>query len=147
MRRPVLGDGDCHDRCAATSIEALVPVESARLSLVAGEDATFELSQVLGDQRTSGRAYWEFLRTKAFSVGLYVLAAGATDEQSPHTEDEIYYVVGGRAQVTVGDTTSAVQPGSIVRAGPGVPHRFHDIAEKLQLLVFFAPPEGTAGGG
>jgi hypothetical protein len=26
-----------------------------------------------------------------------------------------------------------------------VPHRFHDIEEELRIVVFFAPPEGSAG--
>ena len=61
-----------------------------------------------------GRLYHEFLRVPDLSAGLYVLDAGATDPQSPHTEDELYYVVAGRAMVTVGGETRPVVPGSLV---------------------------------
>ena len=44
-------------------------------------------------------------------------------------------------QITVGDETQPVQPGSIVFVAAHVPHQFHDISEDLKILVFFAPPE------
>jgi len=68
----------------------------------------------------------------------------AQDAQQPHKEDEVYYVVSGRATVRVGDEDRAVQAGSVILAAPGVPHRFHSITEELRILVVFAPAEGTA---
>ncbi len=53
-------------------------------------------------QGAAGPRYHEFLRVPDLSAGIYVLEAGATDLQSPHTEDELYYVVAGRGVVTVG---------------------------------------------
>ena len=44
--------------------------------------------------------------------------------------------------VTVGDETRPVAPGSLVFVAATVPHRFHDIAERLELLVVFGPAEG-----
>ena len=105
-----------------------------------------ELSEVEVRRRSSGRPYLEFIRRPALSVGLYVLDAGAIDRQQPHGEDEIYYVVAGRGQVTVGDGTRAVGPGAVVYVAATVPHRFHDIEEQLRLLVFFAPPESSVEG-
>lgn len=103
----------------------------------------FELSDLLA-QREAGRIpYLEFLHVPDLSVGLYVLAAGEPDRQQPHTEDEVYYVVSGRAQVTVGDEVRDVQPGSIVFVATGVPHTFHDIREDLVLFVAFGPAEGS----
>ena len=77
----------------------------------------------------------------ALSCGLYVLAAGAADPQSPHTEDEIYHVLAGRARITVGAETRDVAAGDTVFVSAGVPHRFHDIAEQLRALVVFGPAE------
>jgi len=37
----------------------------------------------------------------SISAGLYVLEAGADDPQGPHRQDEIYYVIAGRAQIRV----------------------------------------------
>lgn len=103
----------------------------------------FELADLLATQGASGRLYHEFIRTHDLSVGLYVLPAGGTDPQGPHTEDEVYHVVSGRAVIRVGDEDRAVQAGSVVFVGADVPHRFHDIEEALTVLVFFGPAEYT----
>ena len=105
----------------------------------------WELADVEADRAASGRLYEEFLRVPDLSAGLYVLEAGATDPQSPHTEDELYYVMRGRGRVTVGSEVRDVVPGSLVFVGAKVPHRFHDIAEQLELLVVFGPAEGDRG--
>jgi mannose-6-phosphate isomerase-like protein (cupin superfamily) len=93
-------------------------------------------------QRTaSGKQYREFLRVPAMSAGLYVLAAGATDPQSPHHEDEMYYVVRGRARFQAGDEVQEISSGDVLFVAKKVDHRFYDITEELAVLVFFAPAE------
>jgi quercetin dioxygenase-like cupin family protein len=104
----------------------------------------WELAELLARRADAGQPYLEFIRTPALSAGLYVLGRGATDRQQPHTEDEVYYVVRGSGRVTVASETRDVAAGSVVFVGATVPHRFHDIVEELQIVVFFAPPEGSA---
>ena len=103
----------------------------------------FELQALLGDRAESGRLYHEFIRTHDLSVGVYVLPADGTDPQGPHTEDEVYYVVSGRAQIKVGVEDRPVQAGSVVVVGADVEHRFHHIEEELVVLVMFGPAEYT----
>jgi mannose-6-phosphate isomerase-like protein (cupin superfamily) len=102
-----------------------------------------ELIDVLARREAAGRPYLEFISVPDLSVGLYVLAPGEPDLQQPHTEDEVYYVVSGRARITVGDEVRDVQTGSVVFVAAGIPHRFHDIAEQLTLLVVFGPAESS----
>ena len=99
------------------------------------------LTDLLAERVANGRPYLEFMRSESLSVGLYVLDAGATDGQSPHREDEIYVVLAGRARFTAADETRDVSRGDVIYVAAGVPHRFHDIEEQLQLIVVFAPPE------
>ena len=75
------------------------------------------------------------------SAGLYVLAAGSTDPQRPHHEDEMYYVVRGRGRFKAGGEDREVSAGSVIYVAAEVEHRFHDIEEELAVLVFFAPAE------
>ena len=101
----------------------------------------FELTQLLSQQKSSHELYLEFLRVPDLSIGLYVLPAGGTDPQSPHTEDEAYYVVSGKAKIKVGEEDRDIQAGSIVFVAKNIEHRFHSIEEELKVLVFFAPAE------
>jgi mannose-6-phosphate isomerase-like protein (cupin superfamily) len=101
----------------------------------------YRLSELERERRRTSKLYLEFLWVPAMSAGLYVLPAGGTDPQSPHKEDELYYVVRGRARMKVGSEDQEVTQGSVIFVAAGVEHRFYDIAEELTVLVFFAPAE------
>ena len=103
-----------------------------------------EIADIELRRRAQGRLYLEFLRGPSMSMGLYVLAAGGTDPQRPHGEDEAYLVLSGRGRIRVGEEDRAVEPGSVVFVPARVEHRFHDITEELSVAVFFSPAEGTA---
>ncbi len=101
----------------------------------------FNIADLLGQRAEKGKLYLEFLRVPAMSAGLYVLPAGSTDPQKPHREDEMYYVVRGRARMQVGTEHQDVRAGSVIFVEANVEHRFYDIQEELEVLVFFAPAE------
>ena len=101
----------------------------------------WSLDQLRTERESLDRLYHEFLRVPTMSVGYYRLPAGGIDPQSPHLEDEVYVVVGGRARVTVGADEREITPGDTIFVGALVPHRFHDIVKDLELIVVFAPPE------
>ena len=89
------------------------------------------------------KTYLEFLRVPAMSAGLYVLQTGASDKQKPHAEDEIYYVLRGKARMRVTDDEFQVASGQVIFVPAHAEHRFFDITEELALLVFFAPAESV----
>jgi mannose-6-phosphate isomerase-like protein (cupin superfamily) len=101
----------------------------------------YEFADILGKQQAGKKLYLEFLREPSMSMGLYVLAAGSTDGQQPHTEDEIYYVVSGHGRFVSAGEDVAVQAGSILFVPAHEEHRFHSIEEDLRILVIFAPAE------
>lgn len=101
----------------------------------------YELTQLISQRTDSNKLYLEFLKVPDLSMGLYVLPAGGTDPQSPHTEDEVYFVVSGRAKIKVAEEDRNVQAGSIVYVAKNVGHKFHSIEEELTIIVFFAPAE------
>ncbi len=103
----------------------------------------FTQDDLTSHQRSTGQRYFEFLRVPDMSAGLYVLPAGSVDGQQPHSEDEIYVIMVGRGEFTCEGETRPVAPGDVIYVPAHADHRFHDIAEDLQILVFFAPAEGV----
>jgi mannose-6-phosphate isomerase-like protein (cupin superfamily) len=103
------------------------------------------IDQLLAKHVQYGRSYLEFLRVPAMSAGVYVLPAGAPDPQQPHHQDEIYYVVRGKAKMRLGSEESAAEhsvgEGSVIFVEAGLEHRFFDVEEELVVLVVFAPEE------
>jgi mannose-6-phosphate isomerase-like protein (cupin superfamily) len=103
-----------------------------------------ELDDVIALARSAPDGYaGEVLRSDLLSVGLYILAAGATDDQTPHDEDEVYYAVRGQATLRVGAEDHPVKPGTLLFVPARAVHFFHDITAELILVVFWAPPEGS----
>lgn len=103
----------------------------------------FEISDLAKRCDPTQASSAEFLRVPAMSLSVYRIPAGAPDPQQPHTEDEVYYVVRGRAVFRSGKKERAVEPGTVLFVEAGVEHRFERITEDLALLVVFAPAKGS----
>ena len=66
-------------------------------------------------------------------------------EAEPHyheKEHQVFYVVSGRAEVTLGaDAPEICGPGTIVRIPPRLPHRVVAAGpEPLEVLIVYSPP-------
>ena len=105
----------------------------------------FHIDDLSLQRSKNGKPYLEFLRVPAMSAGVYVLPKGGADPQKPHREDEMYYVVRGRARMQIGSEQAPeqadVRAGSVIFVEAELEHRFYDIQEELEVLVFFAPAE------
>ena len=102
------------------------------------KQATFDLAELAARRASTGDPWLEFFRTSTLRTGLYVLPVDGVDDQKPHVEDEVYYIIDGRAVLDIDGKGHPVAPGSILYVRAGVPHHFHSITEELEVLVFFA---------
>ena len=100
----------------------------------------FRVSELIKEIREDHRHH-EFVRVSAMSAGIYVLPPGYADQQTPHKEDELYYVIRGQAKMMIGAEKHPVSARDSIFVDAGVEHRFIDIEEELVLLVMFAPEE------
>jgi len=98
----------------------------------------FALDELLARKRNMTSPYYEFLRAPSLSCGIYSLSAGSRDLQSPHDEDEVYYVLSGRGRLRVEGKEHALAAGSICYVRATSEHSFFEIEEDMTLLVFFA---------
>lgn len=107
-----------------------------------------QLSELLARLRQDAHDFGEVFRSPSGTLSLTVARwpAGSVDEQQPHTEDEVYYVAAGRAVLDVAGELQQVRPGSVAFVAAGVPHRFTQISEDLETLVFWSPARHTNAG-
>jgi mannose-6-phosphate isomerase-like protein (cupin superfamily) len=91
--------------------------------------------------------YVEHLSVPDLSVGTYSIPAGGLDDQTPHTEDEIYVVTAGRARILSPSGSAEIRPGSVIYVPTAEEHRFVDVTEDLALVVVFAPPYESRASG
>ena len=106
--------------------------------MMSGQWQVIDLEDIKQTFKGEPVEYLEFLRVPALSCGLYSLAAGSTDMQSPHDEDEVYVVLTGKARMRLGNEERSVGPGSLLYVGATTDHSFFEIEEDMTLLVFFA---------
>jgi len=108
--------------------------------------AGFDLRTLERELAGADERYLPFFDSRSLRLGLYALPAGAFDGQPVHEDDEIYYVVRGRAVLRAADELIPVEPGSIAFVRAGVEHRFIDIEEDLEVLVIFGetPKDGPS---
>ena len=101
----------------------------------------FDLAEVARSLASGRHDYAEFFRSPSGSLSLTIARwpAGSVDEQQPHTEDEVYFVWAGRAVLTIAGDRVSVQRGSVAFVAAGVEHRFSEIEEDLETLVFWSP--------
>ena len=105
----------------------------------------YRLADLIGGLAPDRHDFAEFFRAPGGSLSLTVARwpAGSTDDQQPHTEDEVYYVTAGRATLTVAGERITVEPGTVAFVAASVDHRFSEIAEDLEVLVFWSPARGS----
>lgn len=97
----------------------------------------FNLADLLAKAEDRKSPYLEFLRVPALSCGLRRLAAGERDDQTTHDEDEVYFVLQGKAMMVTEDGKKTLGPGSILYLPADSNHQIVDVEEDLSLLVFF----------
>ncbi len=108
-----------------------------------GSWQVFDLKEIRNKLKGDPVEYLEFLNVPALNCGIYSLAAGSTDMQAPHDEDEVYLVLSGKARMHLGDEDRNIGPGSLLYVGATTEHSFFEIEEDMTLLVMFAasPPD------
>ena len=74
-------------------------------------------------------------------VGLNCFEPGQSQPVHTHAAaDKFYFVVSGKARMTVAETTQEVSPGTLVWAPAAVPHGVVEALERTVLLVAISPP-------
>lgn len=106
----------------------------------------FDLAGSMARLARNAHDFAEAFRSPSGSLSVTVARwpAGSIDDQAPHAEDEVYHVTAGRAVLVVAGERLPVQPGSVAFVAAGVEHRFVEISEDLETLVFWSPARHAA---
>ncbi len=81
------------------------------------------------------------------SMSVEVFAPGSNadgrDRQTPHTQDELYFVQRGLSDIVIGDQRFAAAAGDAFFVAAGVAHRFENFTPDFATwVVFYGPPGG-----
>jgi len=71
------------------------------------------------------------------AVGLLVLQSGEEDAQTPHSNDEVYYIISGDGFLRIKNKDYAVSQDKLFFVAKDVEHYFHSNSKELKVLYFF----------
>ena len=121
-------------------------------SALAGESAFLDESEVSWKVNQFDVSRWKTLvggdeggqLTEAdVQFGRWQLAPGTTYHAHRHEVPEIYYIISGEAEWTVGNETRRVSNGATILAEPGQVHKMVNLTDKpVDALWFWWAPDG-----
>jgi mannose-6-phosphate isomerase-like protein (cupin superfamily) len=84
--------------------------------------------------------YGTLLENGSMELGYY--KPSAIDNQSPHSQDEIYIVQTGHGRFVCDEESIPFEPGDALFVAAGVAHRFVDFSDDFAAWVIFYGPSG-----
>lgn len=88
----------------------------------------------------SGREFIPLFRHGTLEVEVY--RPRGTDEQRPHSRDEVYVVISGTGTFLCDGQRRPFAPGEVLFARAHAVHRFEGFSDDFATWVFFYGPEG-----
>ena len=93
----------------------------------------------LADDPARSRVHYA-LRHGSMRFGIY--APRGSDDQDPHTQDELYIVVSGSGRFVKNGDERPFQPNDAIFVEAGAEHRFVDFTDDFATWVIFWGPQG-----
>ena len=85
----------------------------------------------------------KLMKHGSMTVELY--APVGEDNQTPHAQDELYFVVSGTGMFNKAGVRRPFKPNDVIFVEAGVEHRFEGISDDFQTWVVFWGPKGGEG--
>ena len=76
------------------------------------------------------------------SMSVEIYAPVGTDPQTPHDQDELYFIHSGKATLLLEGELLACTPGSVHFVPAGAVHRFIEFSKDFSTWVVFWGPKG-----
>ncbi|KPU44509.1 hypothetical protein OXPF_15920 [Oxobacter pfennigii] len=84
------------------------------------------------------------LEAEHFVQGMVVIYPGGSVPLHDHAEEEVYFIVSGSGEMTVGEETVAVKEGDAVYITPTLPHLLKNTGKDDMKMMFTYAPKKIA---
>jgi len=76
------------------------------------------------------------------SMSVEFYAPLGSDPQTPHTQDELYFVHAGIGEIVIAGQRHTCAPGDVFFVAAGIEHRFENFSPDFSTWVVFWGPQG-----
>ncbi|MEO9365278.1 MULTISPECIES: cupin domain-containing protein [Candidatus Nitrosocaldus] len=98
----------------------------------------YNVNDILDIMSKDGDWCCTFLQSRSMDAGVLRLKPGEDDPQSPHVNDEIYYIIKGDGFITIEGKDIPIKEGSVIFVPAKAKHKFHGNTKELIALYIFA---------
>jgi quercetin dioxygenase-like cupin family protein len=80
---------------------------------------------------------WEgrFLNSENMTFGYYTIVAGASIHEHSHPNEEVWHVIDGELEVTIGEETQVAGPGCVAMVPPNTSHSVRALTDGRSIVV------------
>jgi len=89
----------------------------------------------------SSSYFHTFINRDSLAAGVLVLQPDEEDTQTPHSSDEVYYVIEGNGFLKIKNKNYKVSKDKLFFVAKDVEHYFHGNTKELKVLYFFGGPD------
>jgi quercetin dioxygenase-like cupin family protein len=89
----------------------------------------------LGSKEPLPGWHGRFLHSQSMTFGYYDVAAGASIHPHFHPNEEVWHVIEGQLEVTIGDETRVAGPGCVAVVPPNTPHSVRALTDGRSIVV------------
>lgn len=86
-----------------------------------------------------------FFNSNNMTFGHYVIAAGASIHEHSHPNEEVWHVIEGELEVSIGGQTQVAGPGFVAVVPPDTPHSVRALTDGRAIVVDY-PLRQSIGG-
>ena len=86
-----------------------------------------------------------FFHSQNMTFGYYSVTAGASIHEHAHPNEEVWHVIAGELQVTIGGQTHLAGPGSVAVVPPNTMHSVKAVSDGRSIVVDY-PLRHSVGG-
>jgi mannose-6-phosphate isomerase-like protein (cupin superfamily) len=97
----------------------------------------YDITTYLEKIENSGSYFSTFIDRESLAAGVLLLKPGEDDTQTPHENDEIYFILSGDGFLKIKNKNYEVSKNRLFFVAKNVKHFFHGNTEELKVLYFF----------
>ena len=101
----------------------------------------FDINEYIKNIAKGDSYYHTFINRDNLASGVLRLEPDEKDTQTPHENDEIYYVVRGDGFLSISGKDYTVSEAKAYFVGKNIEHKFHGNKKELVVLYFFGGPD------
>lgn len=97
----------------------------------------FDINEYVNKIAKSDSFYHTFINRNNLASGVLRLEPGEKDTQTPHGNEEIYYIVRGDGFLNMAGKDYPISEAKVYFVGKNIEHKFHGNKKELVVLYFF----------